>query len=252
MISGAWVPSDRDEAGSQRAACPECPGEPQVPQAQPCSSPDCLSPPAGWVDGPLRWLWGGGVRPAPELTKPTLVCTPVPPKQPVPCCGEGAGLIHTHPAQRFPPASRGCSTDTPRQKLGLVFLFKNKANSRFLWQPSLSTGPPILLVAMQGSLRGQPPHAPQPPTSPHTPLMAAPPPDYRGPREIMINNDRSNSGASIPCPRHAGLAPAPGCGPRCSGSRPRRPWGLPCCLPRGVSPGLLSPHPYVDMVPPAH
>lgn len=76
--------------------------------------------------------------------------------------------------------------------------------------------------------------SPYPPATavkfPHTLLMAAPPPDYRGPHEIVINNDRSHSTASIPCPTHAGLAPVLACGPRCS--------------------GLVSQHPYIDMVPP--
>lgn len=114
---------------------------------------------------------------------------------------------NSHPSQpgRF-HCSRGCSgppaffynTDTASQKLGVGFLFKIKARSRFLWQPSPSLSPHFTSHHARW-LAAPGPHAPQPLTSPHSPLMAAPSPGYQGLCNVIINSDRSDSDASVPC-----------------------------------------------------
>lgn len=142
----------------------------------------------------------------------------------------GAGPTHTHPNQWFPSQPEPRWSQNPpaaaltplHQKLGVVFLFKSEVSSRFLWQ-LFPLRLPMSPVAMQEGLRGRPPHTPWPLTSPHTLLMAAPPPHYQAPHEMMIDNDRNYSSASVPHLIHVGLVPMPACESRCSGSQPRWP-----------------------------
>lgn len=74
LVLGASAPSDRNEPGCQRAACPYCPDEPQALHTQPCSSLDSS---IHWQAGSrglcssARWLWSS----YPCVHKTTLVWT---------------------------------------------------------------------------------------------------------------------------------------------------------------------------------
>lgn len=146
-----WVPSDWNEPGLQRAACPECPDEPQVPCVQPCSSLESLG---CWQAGPM-----GLCRSCRVAVSLLPLCSPSRPWS-GPLCLQNSPALAAE-LERVPltptqpsgsPLSRSCSglpaspcsTGTPRQKLWIVFLFKNKAGSRFLWQPWLLAKAPCL------------------------------------------------------------------------------------------------------------
>lgn len=127
---------------------------------------------------------------------------------------------HSHPPSPAVPPSAGAAVASrpppaalapPVRSYGLFFCLKIKLAAGSYGSRGFWPRPPVLPVAMQGVLRGQPPHAPWPPMCPHTLLRAVPPPDYRGPHEIIINNNRNNNGASIPHPMRAGLVPTLAC-----------------------------------------